>query len=103
MKKFKIFQTIIFLSILALLTNCKEIEEVTPEPVVPTVNWTKLENNTGRLINGKVYEGKLLKLGVSEFFYELKLNEASNPLSMKKYLVQGLKRIFLFSLPMILI
>jgi hypothetical protein len=88
MKKLRLFQTIVFLSILALLTNCKEIEEVTPEPVIPTVNWTKLENNTGRLINGKVYEGKLLKLGVSEFFYDLKLNEPSNPQSFREFLTR---------------
>lgn len=88
MKKLKKFQAIVFLSILAVLTNCKEIEEVTPEPVIPTVNWTKLENSTGRLINGKVFDGKLLKLGVSDFFYDLKLNEPSNPQSFREYLTR---------------
>ena len=88
MKQFKIFKIIAFLSILALLANCKEIEEVTPEPNIPVVNWNKLENNTGRLINGRVYDGKLLKLGVSEFFYDLKLNEPSNPQSFREFLTR---------------
>jgi hypothetical protein len=89
MKKLKIFQIIVFLSILALLTNCKEIEEVTPGPVIPAVNWIKLENFQERIYNMRLIDEKLYATGAASYFSDIDVNNDLNPQFFWNYIARS--------------
>ena len=88
MRKSKIFKTIAFLSILALLTNCKEIEEVSPEPNIPVVNWNKLENFQERVYNMSIINEKLYATGTASYFSDIDVNNDLNPQFFWNYIAR---------------
>jgi hypothetical protein len=75
--------------LLVSLTNCKEKDEVTPEPpVVAVVDWKQSENFTVGMFNSKIIEDKLYAISADEFYYDVDINSATQTQSFRQYLTR---------------
>jgi len=89
MKNQMTYRLIIPFLVLILFSNCKDKDEVTPEPpvtVVPNVDWTKSENFEDGLYLSKVIDGRLFAINGRNFYYDVDLNSATNPQNFAPYL-----------------
>jgi hypothetical protein len=88
MKNQKTYRLFIPLLVLILFSNCKEEDEVIPEPpvtVVPNVDWTKSVNFENGLYLSEVIDGRLFAINGRNFYYDVDINSAANSQEFAKF------------------
>ena len=88
MKNQKTYRLIIPLLVLILFSNCKEEDEVIPEPpvtVVPNVDWIKSVNFENGLYLGESIDERLFAINGRNFYYDVDINSAANSQDFSKF------------------